>query len=220
MIAPLLPLRICGVIWYQGETSATRLRAGIYRRLFPALIQDWRRCWRQMDLPFLYVQLTNWNAQSNLWPVIREAQRHTLFLRNTAMVVTIDVGDGENLHPPNKQSIGQRLALAARATIYGEPIEFSGPLYCDKSLEPGALRLWFDHANGLRTSANNVPGFEIAGEDSVFFPATEARIDDTSIVLSSPEVRRPVEARYGWADDPKLDLYNAAGLPASPFATE
>jgi sialate O-acetylesterase len=220
MIAPLLPLSITGVIWYQGETSATPLRAALYQRLFPALIQDWRREWQRQDLPFLYVQLTNWNAQSQLWPVIREAQRRALCLRNTAMAVTIDIGDSENLHPPDKQTIGHRLALAARATVYGEPVEYSGPLYAGKSFEPGGLRIWFDHADGLESSVNHVPGFELAGEDGAFLPATGTRIEGATILLSTNEVRMPVRARYGWEDDPKLDLHNSAALPASPFSTE
>jgi sialate O-acetylesterase len=220
MIAPLLPLRVRGVLWYQGEANATPLRAAHYHRLFPALIQDWRLRWRQYDMPFLFVQLTNWRAETQLWPVIREAQRRALCLANTAMAVTIDVGDSENLHPPDKQTIGHRLALAARAIVYGEPIEFAGPMYREASLEAGALRIWSDHADGLRSSSDNVPGFEVAGEDGVFLTATKARIDGTSIVVSNPLVCRPIEARYGWDDDPKLDLYNEAGLPASPFSTE
>jgi len=220
MIAPLLPLRLAGVIWYQGETNATTLRASVYRKLFHALIQDWRRGWQRRDLPFLYVQLPNWNAQSQLWPVIREAQRHALCLRNTAMTVTIDVGDSDNLHPPDKQIVGQRLALAARAMVYHEQIEYSGPLYSGKSPEPGRLRVWFEHAEGLRSSTTLVPGFELAAESGIFLPATDSRIEGCSVILSNAKLQTPSHARYGWADDPKLDLYNLAGLPASPFSTK
>jgi sialate O-acetylesterase len=220
MIAPLLPLRVRGVIWYQGEANATPLRAPIYDRLFPAMIRDWRKEWQQGDLPFLFVQLANWDAQSGLrWPLVREAQRHALSLPNTAMAVTIDVGESNNIHPGNKQAVGHRLALAARAVVYHEPVEFSGPLYFETSLEPGALRVWFHHADVMHTTGANVPGFELSGDDHVFLPATEARIDGQTIVLSNPKIPRPISVRYGWEDDPKLDLYNAANLPASPFSS-
>jgi sialate O-acetylesterase len=220
MIFPLLPMRIRGVIWYQGEANTTPLRAPIYDRLFPAMIQDWRKKWQQNDLPFLFVQLANWNAHSaQRWPLVREAQRRALSLPDTAMAVTIDVGDSDNIHPGNKQAVGHRLALAARATVYQEPIEFSGPLFFEASLETGALRVWFTHADGLHTSGQSVPGIELAGDDHVFLPATEARIEGETILLSNPKIPRPVYARYGWDDDPKLDLYNGASLLASPFSS-
>jgi sialate O-acetylesterase len=135
-------------------------------------------------------------------------------------VVTIDVGDRDNLHPPDKQTVGHRLALAARTTVYHEQLEFSGPLYAGKSLERNALRVHFHHADGLHCRENHVPGFEIAGSDGVFLPAAQANIEGPCIVVSHPEIPLPSDARYGWDDDPKLDLYNSAGLPASPFSTE
>jgi sialate O-acetylesterase len=224
MIAPLQAMHIRGVIWYQGEGSATTSRTPIYGRLFPALIEDWRKGWKQPEMPFLFVQLANYNAHgSKYWPAIRDAQRRTLTLvPHTGMAVAIDVGESNNVHPADKQTVAHRLALAARATVYGEPIEYSGPLVSHTSLEAGALRVWFHHAAGLRSSGAQVPGFEVAGDDHNFLPATDAHIEGDQIVVSNPKIARPVYVRYGFQDDPnpKLDLYNSAGLPAATFSIE
>jgi sialate O-acetylesterase len=150
----------------------------------------------------------------------REAQRRTLYLSHTGMAVAIDIGESKNIHPADKQSVAHRLALIARAEVYGEDIAYSGPMYSEVSLEPGALRVWFHHAEGLHTSSSMVPGFEIAGEDHNFVPATDAHIEGQQIVVSNPKVLKPMYVRYGYQDDPKLDLYNAAKLPASPFSSE
>jgi sialate O-acetylesterase len=221
MIAPLLPMHVRGAIWYQGESNATALRAPVYGRLFPALIEDWRRGWKQEDMPFLFVQLANYNAHgSKYWPAIRDAQRRTLSLANTGMAVSVDVGDSNNIHPADKKTVAHRLALIARATVYGESIEYSGPLFSAVSLEPGALRVWFKHAEGLRTSGSMVPDFEVAGDDHNFLPATDAHIEGEQIVVSNPKILKPIYVRYGYQDDPKVDLYNSAKLPASPFSSE
>jgi len=221
MIAPLQPMHIRGVLWYQGEGSATTLRTPIYGRLFPALIEDWRKGWKQPEMPFLFVQIANFNAHgSKYWPAIREAQRRTLSLAHTGMAISIDVGDSNNVHPADKQTVAHRLALVARATVYGEDIEYAGPLFSETSLEAGALRVWFHHAEGLHSSVAIVPGFEIAGADHNFLPATDAHIEGQQIVVSNPKVPKPVYVRYGYQDDPKLDLYNSVKLPASPFSSE
>lgn len=220
MISPLTRFPIRGVIWYQGESNTDALRYPIYARLFQTLIRDWRTAWSVGDFPFLFVQIANYrtDAESH-WPEVREAQREALALVNTAMVVTIDVGDAENIHPADKQDVGHRLALAARAMVYGEHVEFSGPLYRSLSREGGILRLYFDHADdGLVTKGKQLEGFEIAGPDGKFVPAV-ALIDRTTVVLSSPAVPMPAQARYGWSDDPICNLFNTAGLPASPFRT-
>jgi sialate O-acetylesterase len=206
------------------------------------MIRDWRNAWGEGDFPFLFVQIANWNTTPEaLWPEIREAQRQALALRNTGMVVTIDIGDPVDLHPKNKQDVGLRLALAARAIAYGEQIEWSGPLYRQVSQEEHALRLWFDHASGLvaksaegatatgsttavsatispTNTAPAVTGFEIAGTDGKYFPA-EATIEGESVIVSDPAVPAPVSVRYGWAASPNCNLFNRAGLPASPFRT-
>jgi sialate O-acetylesterase len=220
MVAPLTAFAIRGVIWYQGESNTSPERAPVYARLFQTMIQDWRRSWGEGDFPFLFVQLPNWNSPpDSQWPEVREAQRRTLVLRNTGMAVTIDIGDPAILHPPAKQEVGARLALAARAVAYGENIEYSGPMYRQVTQEDHALRIWFDHAEGLTAKGGEVKGFEVAGPDGKFSPAT-AKIEGKSVAVSSPQVLAPVHVRYGWAASPECNLYNRDGLPASPFQSE
>src|SRR5207302_1647301 len=132
------------------------------------------------------------------------------------MTVTIDIGTPDNIHPPDKKSVGARLSLAARAIAYGERIEYSGPLPRQVTSEPGALRVWFDHAAGLNARGGALRGFEIAGADGTFAPA-EARVDRETVIVRSDAVAAPVSVRYGWKDNPDCNLYNGAGLPASPF---
>lgn len=216
MIAPLLPYRIRGVIWYQGESNASRARQ--YRELFPAMIADWRDKWNLGDLPFLYVQIAPYNGQP---PEIREAQLLTLARSpNTAMAVITDNGNAENIHPLNKEPVGQRLALAAKALVYGEDIEYSGPIFVQMEVDGNEATLHFDHtAEGLVASGGVLRGFTVAGEDGTFHPA-EAVIEGDTVVVSSPEVEVPVAVRYGWANVPDVNLFNTAGLPASPFRTD
>ena len=217
MIAPLTPFAIRGVIWYQGESNASPDRASLYARLFQTMIRDWRNSWGEGDFPFLFVQIANWNTEpGELWPDVRNAQRQALVLRNTGMAVTIDIGDPNDIHPKNKQDVGLRLSLAARAITYGEKIEWSGPLYRQIAQEEQALRVWFDHANGLMAKGATVSGFEVAGVDGKY-SAADAKIDGTSVVVSSPAVPTPVSVRYGWAANPNCNLFNKEGLPASPF---
>jgi len=219
MIAPLTPFAIKGVIWYQGESNAGPERAFLYARLFQTMIRDWRNAWNQGDFPFLFVQLANWKTSPEAqWPVVRDAQRQTLALKNTGMAVIIDVGDPDDLHPKNKKDVGLRLALAARSIAYGEKIEWSGPLYRQLTREEHALRVWFDHANGLTAKGGDLVGFEVAGKDGKFSPA-DAKIEGTSVVVSSASVPDPVSVRYAWAPAPTCNLYNREGLPASPFQT-
>jgi len=215
MIAPLQPYGMKGTIWYQGESNDGRAKE--YQTLFPALIADWREKWKLGEFPFLFVQIAPFKGMS---PEIREAQLLALkSTRNTAMAVTIDCGDAEDIHPANKQPVGERLALAARALAYGEKIEYSGPLYSGFKLAGAAFRIQFTHvAAGLVAKDGPLTGFEVAGADKVFHPAT-AVIRDGEIELSSPEVPAPVSARYAWAKIASGNLFNSAGLPASPFRT-
>jgi len=219
MVAPITGYAIRGVIWYQGEANATVERAPVYARLFQAMIRDWRRAWGLGDLPFLFVQLANYDAPGKAWPELREAQRQALSLRNTAMVVTIDIGTPENIHPPDKKTVGLRLSLAARALAYGELIEYSGPLPRQVTPEDGALRVWFDHSSGLTARGGVLKGFELAGPDKKFVSA-EARIEAGTAVVRNEAVERPAYVRYGWKDNPDCNLFNGAGLPASPFQWE
>jgi len=217
MIAPLTPFAIRGVIWYQGESNAGPERAPLYARLFQTMIRDWRNAWGEGDFPFLFVQIANWNAgPDNQWPEVRNAQRQTLALKNAGMAVTIDIGDPVDIHPKNKQDVGLRLALAARALAFGEKLEWSGPLVRQVTQEEHSLRVWFDHAGGLMAKGTEPTGFEVAGADGKYSPA-EAKIEGESVVVSSSAVQSPVSVRYGWAANPNCNLFNKEGLPASPF---
>jgi sialate O-acetylesterase len=215
MIAPLTRFPIRGAIWYQGESNASRERAPVYGRLFQTMIHDWRRAWGIGDFPFLFVQLANYKADQ-WWPVVREAQRETLQLANTGMAVTIDIGDPSDIHPKNKQDVGSRLARWARVLAYGEQVESSGPLFRMAAPDGSAMRVWFDHAAGLNTRGGAPASFEIAGTDRKFVRA-DARVDGETVVVSAASVPSPVYVRYGWSDVPDCNLFNGAGLPASPF---
>lgn len=219
MIAPATAYTIKGAIWYQGETDSSSERAPLYHRLFPALISDWRARWKEGNFPFLFVQISSFSSPQEIWGEIRDAQRRTLSVAGTAMAVSLDVGLVNNVHPPDKQTVAARLALAARATVYGENIEFSGPLYRQTTTEGSALRVWFDHAEGLRSTGTNVESFEVAGEDHRFVPAT-AKIEGETVVVSSTAVSTPRYVRYGWDSFTSANLYNQDGLPASTFTSE
>ncbi len=221
MVAPAIGYGIKGAIWYQGESNAGAARAPIYDKVFGAMITDWRSHWHEGNFPFFFVQLANYKASpTDLWPTVRDAQRRVLSLANTGMAVTIDVGDPVNIHPADKQSVGQRLALAARAGAYGEKLEFSGPLFRQAGTDGHEMHVWFDHAGGLTAKGGAAPaGFELAGADRKYRSAT-AKLDGESVVVSSPDVKEPKYVRYGWKDVPVVNLYNSAGLPASPFSSE
>ena len=220
MIAPLTPYAVGGVLWYQGEANASATHALPYRRLFRLMIEDWRQNWNQGSLPFLFVQLANYKANP-YWPLLRESQADALELKDTGMAVAIDVGESNDIHPKNKQAVGHRLALAARAKVYGESIEYSGPLYRQVTRDAAGLRVWFNYVgSGLSTGGNeDLKGFTIAGKDEKFVKAV-ARIEGNTVVVSSPEVTDPTAVRYDWADDPSGNLMNRAGLPAGPFRTD
>jgi sialate O-acetylesterase len=220
MIAPLTPLPIRGVIWYQGESNSMIDRSpGIYNHLFRTMIEDWRKQWGEGDFPFLFVQIANFiSTPAEDWAILRDQQRKTLELRNTAMAVTIDIGDPDDVHPTDKIDVGLRLARAARAVSYGEAVEYEGPVFRQATPEGKTIRAWFDHANGMNFKSGAATGFEVAGEDGKFIPAT-AQIDGATVVASSPDVPEPVLVRYGWANSPICNLFNGEGLPASPFTS-
>jgi sialate O-acetylesterase len=224
MLAPLTPYTIRGAIWYQGESNAGR--AYQYRALFPAMIRDWRGAWGEGDFPFYFVQLANWKARKqdsidSEWAELREAQLMTLKnVPHTGMAVTVDIGSPDDIHPRDKLDVGLRLARWALAETYGQKIEESGPLYESFRAEGDKVRVRFTHAAGLKTRDGAAPaGFFVAGDDRKFFPA-EAHIEGNSVVVRSKDVPRPVAVRYAWADNPAGNLYNADGLPASPFRTD
>jgi len=224
MIHPLLPFTIRGAIWYQGESNAGR--AFQYRTLFPTMITDWRSHWNQGDFPFYFVQLANFmqpksEPVDDAWAELREAQLMTLSLPNTGMAVTIDIGEALDIHPRNKQDVGRRLALNALNLIYDQKIENSGPLYKSMKIEGSKIRLTFDHIDsGLEAKDSKlIKGFAIAGDNKKFYWAS-GKIDGSTVVVSSRKVIKPVAVRYAWAANPICNLYNKAGLPASPFRTD
>jgi sialate O-acetylesterase len=224
MIAPLVPATIKGFIWYQGETNSAPDRAPYYKTLFSALIGDWRSHFAQGNLPFLYVQISTFSSPSEDWGAIRDAQRRTLDVANTAMAVTLDVGDAKNVHPADKQTVGARLALAARHIVYDEPVAFTGPLYREATsqLNPDgtfSLRVWFDDADHLTAKGKPLTAFELAGPDRHFVPAT-AHIEGDTVLVTSPQIPHPMYVRFGWAGLVDGNLYNAANLPASTFVSE
>jgi sialate O-acetylesterase len=215
MIAPLEPYAIRGAIWYQGEANSGRAKQ--YRTLFPAMIADWRKAWAQGEFPFFFVQIAPHQGMS---PEIREAQLLTTqTVPHTAMAVITDWGEATDIHPKHKEPVGTRLALAARAQVYGEKIEDSGPTFDSLKIDGGKAVLKFKHAAGLTAKDGELKGFTVAGEDKNFVPA-KAEIKGETVIVSAEGVAKPVAVRYGWANVPEVNLYNAAGLPASPFRTD
>ena len=220
MIAPLTPFPIRGVIWYQGESNSALARAPLYKQVFSTMIEDWRHEWGVGDFPFLFVQISDFKSgPGEDWAELREQQLKTLELTNTAMAVTIDIGNPDDVHPKDKLDVGHRLALAARAIAYGEDINYSGPIYRQATPEGNAIRVWFNHhAKGLVAKGGALTGFEVAGADGKFLPAT-ATIDGNEVVAHSDAVPEPRYVRYGWANSPQCNLFNGEGLPASPFTS-
>jgi sialate O-acetylesterase len=220
MIAPLIPYRIRGVIWYQGESNVGR--AWQYRTLFPTMVQGWRKAWGRGDFPFYYVQIAPYRYNApEACAELREAQAHALRLRNTGMVVTMDIGDVNDIHPRNKQEVGRRLALWALAKDYGKNVTFSGPLFEKMTVVGHEARISFRYAEkGLATSDGKAPSdFQIAGADRKFVPA-HARIDGSQVVVWADGIEHPVAVRYAWSDLANPNLVNGNGLPASPFRTD
>jgi sialate O-acetylesterase len=224
MIAPLIPYAIRGVIWYQGESNAGR--AYEYRTLLPVMIKNWRTDWKQGNFPFLIVQLAPFmkiqaEPGESQWAELREAQLlTTLTVPNTALAVITDVGEENDIHPRKKEPVGARLALAARALAYGEPIVYSGPVYHAMKVEGNKAILSFEHTGGgLVARGGPLVGFTIAGKDRKFVKA-EAEIQGDKVAVWGPGVDEPVAVRYGWANYPVVNLWNKEGLPASPFRTD
>lgn len=224
MINPIIPFAIKGAIWYQGESNSGM--AYQYQTLFPTLIKDWRNEWKQGDFPFLFVQLANYQQRNTLpvedsWAELREAQLMTLNLPNTGMAVTIDIGDGNDIHPGNKQDVGKRLALVAQNKVYKQDIPYSGPIYKSMEINGDNIILDFDFKyEGLKIGyGTDLEGFTIAGADKKFVWA-KAKINDNKIEVYSSKIKDPVAVRYAWSSNPECNLINSAGLPASPFRTD
>ncbi len=246
MINPIVPYTISGAIWYQGESNAGR--AYQYRTAFPLMISDWRKQWNQGDFPFYFCQLANFMVKKpepgdSAWAELREAQSMTLKLPKTGQAILIDIGESGDIHPRNKKDAGERLALIALAKDYGKTIPFSGPVYDAMKVENGKVVLAFKNSDGglvakplpetydvksqiketaplVRNSPNSpLEGFMICGEDKKWVWA-DAKIEGNSVIVSSEKVPAPVAVRYAWSENPTCNLYNGAGLPASPFRTD
>jgi sialate O-acetylesterase len=245
MINPIIPYGIKGEIWYQGESNISR--GFQYRTAFSLLIQDWRSLWKRGDFPVYYCQLPNYSTKETTpgesdMAEMREAQSMALKLPNTGQAVLIDIGEEGDIHCRDKADVGDRLARLALAKTYGQAIDYSGPVYRSMSVEGKTARIRFDFANKLtaralpatyqprsgdpatkptvrNSSDSELEGFAICGGDHRFVWAN-AKIDGNTVVVSSLAVENPVAVRYAWADDPTCNLYNGAGLPASPFRTD
>jgi sialate O-acetylesterase len=224
MINPVVHYGIKGFIWYQGE--ANTWEAYNYRKLFPMMISDWRQRWQQGNLPFLYVQLANFQKAKPLpsesdWAGLREAQTLTLSQPNTGMACIIDIGEADNIHPANKQEVARRLALNANKLVYKQNCIASGPLYKSMRKEGNRVHIGFiNTASGLSTKdGKEVTGFAIAGKDKQFYWA-KAIIRGNEVVVYADSVSEPEAVRYAWADNPQCNLVNSEGLPAIPFRTD
>ena len=219
-IAPLTPLAIKGFIWYQGEGNSSR--AEEYKELFPAMIKDWRTHFNQGNLPFLFVQLANYNAEPGAdWAALREAQASALSLPNTGIATAIDIGEANGIHPKNKQDVGKRLGLTALKVAYGKDTTHVSPMF--KSMEKwgDSVVIHFDDSVITKDKYGYIRGFSVAGADSVFHWAKAYIRNDNAVAVYCNDVKAPVALRYAWANDPgELDLYNKEGLPALPFRTD
>ena len=248
MISPLRNTTLTGMIWYQGESN-TGTEGVPYRETFPRLIRDWRSKWNRPDLPFYFCQLpahkekTQEPVQESGWANVREAQSAALTLPHTGQAVLIDLGEAGDVHPREKKEVGHRLANVALAGHYGKEVPASGPVYRSHAIEGSKVKLSFDHtADGLvarqlpetyvLTSEKNVTaplvppvpdselqGFALRGDDGTWHWA-RAEIKDDQVIVWSEEVSTPAEIRYAWADNPTVNLFNSAGLPAAPFRAQ
>ncbi|MBI5395773.1 MAG: sialate O-acetylesterase [Verrucomicrobia bacterium] len=243
-IAPLVPYALRGAIWYQGESNAGQ--GHLYHLQLSALVNDWRARWGLGDFPFAWVQLPNFHAaqkepvEDTGWVLVREGMLKTLALPNTGMAITTDIGETSDIHPKDKQTVGKRLAMWALAKVYGQKVAASGPLPVSHKINGSEVTVTFKHADsGLVVNAGGamvtpreewpsvwpeggfgqIRGFVVAGADKKWHRAA-AKIIGNTVVVKSPEVKQPVAVRYAWADNPDCNLYNRAGLPASPFRTD
>ncbi|HMB94462.1 MAG TPA: sialate O-acetylesterase [Tepidisphaeraceae bacterium] len=225
MIEPQIPMAIRGAIWYQGESNAGR--AWQYRALLPAMISDWRHSFDQGDFPFYIVSLAAYQPHKDVpgddeWAELREAQAMTARdVPNSGLALAIDVGDAKDVHPKDKKTVGERLALVALANEYAKKeIVYSGPIFREMKREASSIRLSFDHTDGgLKSTGEKLGEFAIAGADHQWHWAN-AKIEQNTVVVNSPDVPDPQAVRYAWQANPVATLTNGAGLPAVPFRTD
>lgn len=219
MIHPLVPYAIKGAIWYQGESNTDKPE--MYSSLFTAMIDNWRKDWDLGDFPFYYAQIAPYNYGSITHSeLLREAQLRTLSVKNTGMIVTMDIGNPDNIHPANKTDVGERLARWALAKDYKKDVKYSGPVYKSMKTKKDRIVLTFRYEKGLNVKpVNGNNGFLIAGEDKIFKEA-QVEIKDNKIYVFHPEVKDPKAVRYAWSNTADATLFNGAGLPASTFRTD
>lgn len=232
MIAPIIPYGIRGVIWYQGEGNTESTEPQHYRTSFPLLIRNWREDWQQGDFPFLFVQLPLWarddfyhvsvDPDATGWAVLRQSQLETSRnVKNTAMVVAMDLGEENRIHPRRKDPVGQRLALAALAVAYGKDVSYKGPIFQSFKVKDGNAFLTFEKArDGLVVHGDEITGFMVAGSDRKFYPAQAKITGKRNMKVWSDQVASPVAVRYGWANYMLVNMFNEAGLPMAPFRTD
>ncbi len=219
MIAPIQPYTLRGSLWYQGESNAGDPK---YGKMMEEMIKSWRGKLQNPEMPFYYVQLANYMEKhkdpvDTSWAKLRESQRETLAVPNTAMAVIIDIGNPKDVHPTNKQDVGKRLALPARHFVYGDKdLEYTGPVFESLEAKDGALVMKFSHARGMTAKDGELKGFAIS-EDGSKFVWANARIDGDKVILENAALKNPKHVRYAWDDDPDCTLYNGDGIPASPF---
>ncbi|MEM9017555.1 MAG: sialate O-acetylesterase [Verrucomicrobiota bacterium] len=234
MIAPLQQFPVAGAIWYQGEGNSGRPEQ--YQTLFPSLITSWRKQWRQGDFPFLFVQLAAFRAyntepEDTDWARLREAQTMALSLPNTGMATIIDVGHQTDIHPPDKPTVGKRLAAQALNVAYDKDVVASGPMFREIMVEGNEATLRFDEVgsglttrnvetDGLTVPADELAGFAVCGDDGIFHWAKARIVGTDTVVVSSSEVESPIAVRYAWANFPRCNLFNEEGFPAVPFRTD
>ena len=222
MLSPVVGYGIRGCLWYQGEANVGR--ADEYADLFMSLISDWRDKWKQPDMPFYFVQLANFLKKEEIqpdseWAALREAQSKALYLNNTGMAVTTDLGEANNIHPKNKQEVGLRLSQLALKQTYKKKRMPQSPLFKSYRIEGNTIRIGFDNPGKGFMKPDTIKGFIIAGADHIFYPAT-VTIQKKEIIVESPDVPHPVAVRYNWADNPDGNLYGLSGLPTAPFRTD
>jgi sialate O-acetylesterase len=227
MIHPIVPYGMKGVIWYQGESNANRAKQ--YERIFPTMIKDWRKQWKQGDFSFIYVSLANHKVPDQqpseaAWAELREAQTKTLSLPNTGMALAIDLGDTYDIHPKNKQEVGNRLALVALKKAYQKDLVHSGPMYSSVKFDSAKATVTFEQTGGGLVAKNKygyVNSFAIAGADKKFYWAKARITGQNTVEVYANEVKHPVSVRFAWSNNPDdFNLYNREGLPANPFRTD
>lgn len=229
MVSPLTNFTVGGVLWYQGEQNAPDVPTAFkYREQLQSLVKDWRVQFCNAALPFVVVQLPNFNKAVQMpspsnWGVLRESQSRVLQLPHTALVNTLDLGDADDIHPRNKQDVGKRVALAVQKLVFNKAETDVGPVYRSMQIIGDSVKVTFNTTASKLIAKDKygyVTGFAIAGADKKFVWA-KAKITGNMVVVWSDEVKAPLNVRYGWANNPAdASLYSNNMMPAFPFRTD